>query len=238
MLRERARTIASSATTTCLPTISGAASIRISLASLTSSAFKPILDAHASSKASAWNTLRSDTASAGLPPAVPAPETGAGCVNARCATAAGIARRSRGSIRLREPDANPLDRGESASRARATGSARVVGPGNRGIGLCKFPSRRFRAFLQCRKLSSAFGATNARANYRCESRRAGDFTKTLDVSTTHSCGITLRRWCRITPRSSRISSRKAGRARDYSVHCAKSQMRTRNRTILNAHILP
>lgn len=147
MLRERARTIASSATTTCLPTISGAASIRISLASLTSSAFKPILDAHASSKASAWNTLRSDTASAGLPPAVPAPETGAGCVNARCATAAGIARRSRGSIRLREPDANPLDRGESASRARAAGSARVVGPGNRGIGLCKFPSRRFRAFL-------------------------------------------------------------------------------------------
>ena len=138
MLRERARTIASSATTTCLPTISGAASIRISLASLTSSAFKPILDAHASSKASAWNTLRSDTASAGLPPpAVPAPETGAGCVNARCATAAGIARRSRGSIRLREPDANPLDRGESASRARATASARVVGPGNRGIGLCK-----------------------------------------------------------------------------------------------------
>ena len=127
MLRERERTIASSATTTCLPTISGAASIRISLASLTSSAFKPILDAHASSKASAWNTLRSDTASAGLPPAVPAPETGAGCVNARCATAAGIARRSRGSIRLREPDANPLDRGESASRARATGSARVVG---------------------------------------------------------------------------------------------------------------
>ncbi len=134
MLRERERTIASSATTTCLPTISGAASIRISLASLTSSAFKPILDAHASSKASAWNTLRSDTASAGLPPAVPAPETGAGCVNARCATAAGIARRSRGSIRLREPDANPLDRGESASRARATASARVVGPGNRGIG--------------------------------------------------------------------------------------------------------
>lgn len=63
--------------------------------------------------------------------------------------------------------------------------------------------------LKCRKLSSAFGATNARANYRCESRRAGDFTKTLDVSTTHSCGITLRRWCRITPRSSRISSRKA-----------------------------
>ena len=137
MLRERERTIASSATTTCLPTISGAASIRISLAVLTSSAFKPILDAHASSKASAWNTLRSDTASAGLPPAVPAPETGAGCVNARCATAAGIARRSRGSIRLREPDANPLDRGESASRARATASARVVGPGNRGIGLCK-----------------------------------------------------------------------------------------------------
>jgi len=190
LLRERARTIASSATTTCLPTISGAASIRISLASLTSSAFKPILDAHASSKASAWNTLRSDTASAGLPPAVPAPETGAGCVNARCATAAGIARRSRGSIRLREPDANLLDRGESASRARATGSARVVGPGNQGIGLCKKARKRREG---CRKLSSAFGAANARANYACESRRAGDFTKTLDVSTTHSCGITLRR---------------------------------------------
>lgn len=142
LLRERERTIASSATTTCLPTISGAASIRISLAVLTSSAFKPILDAHASSKASAWNTLRSDTASAGLPPAVPAPETGAGCVNARCATAAGIERRSRGSIRLRERDANPLDRGESASRARATGSARVVGPGNRGIGLCKKARKR------------------------------------------------------------------------------------------------
>jgi len=144
LLRERERTIASSATTTCLPTISGAASIRISLASLTSSAFKPILDAHASSKASAWNTLRSDTASAGLPPAVPAPETGAGCVNARCATAAGIARRSRGSIRLREPDTNPLDRGEFASRARATGSARVVGPGNQGIGLCKKARKRKR----------------------------------------------------------------------------------------------
>lgn len=234
MLRERERTIASSATTTCLPTISGAASIRISLASLTSSAFKPILDAHASSKASAWNTLRSDTASAGLPPAVPAPETGAGCVNARCATAAGIARRSRGSIRLREPDANPLDRGESASRARATGSARVVGP---GIGLCKAKRRENveKETLKCRKLSSAFGATNARANYACESRRAGDFTKTLDVSTTHSCGITLRRWSRITPRSSRIQLSESGRARDYSVHCAKSQMR---RTILNAHILP
>ena len=232
MLRERARTIASSATTTCLPTISGAASIRISLASLTSSAFKPILDAHASSKASAWNTLRSDTASAGLPPAVPAPETGAGCVNARCATAAGIARRSRGSIRLREPDANPLDRGESASRARATASARVVGPGNRGIGLCKreFPSRRFRAFL-CRKLSSAFGATNARANYRCESRRAGDFTKTLDVSTTHSCGITLRRWCRITPRSSRISSRKAEEQGIILCIAQNPKWDTRNRTI-------
>jgi hypothetical protein len=63
-------------------------------------------------------------------------------VNARCATAAGIARRSRGSIRLREPDANPLDRGESASRARATGSARVVGPGNPGIGLCKKARKR------------------------------------------------------------------------------------------------
>ena len=53
-----------------------------------------------------------------------------------------IARRSRGSIRLRERDANPLDRGESASRARATARARVVGPGNRGIGLCKKARKR------------------------------------------------------------------------------------------------
>ena len=60
MLRDaRARTIESSGTTTCLPTISGAASIRMSLAALTSSASYPSLDAHASSKASAWNTLRS-----------------------------------------------------------------------------------------------------------------------------------------------------------------------------------
>ena len=90
-------------------------------------------------------------------------------------------------------------------------------PETEGSASAEFPSRRFRAFLQCRKLSSAFGATNARANYRCESRRAGDFTKTLDVSTTHSCGITLRRWCRITTRSSRIKLSESGRARDYAL---------------------
>ena len=80
--------------------------------------------------------------------------------------------------------------------------------------------------LKCRKLSSAFGATNARANYRCESRRAGDFTKTLDVSTTHSCGITLRRWCSHYPAFVPDQLSESGRARDYSVHCAKSQMDT------------
>ena len=85
--------------------------------------------------------------------------------------------------------------------------------------------------LKCRKLSSAFGATNARANYRCESRRAGDFTKTLDVSTTHSCGITLRRWCRITPRSSRISSRKAEEQGIILCIAQNPKWDTRNRTI-------
>lgn len=86
-------------------------------------------------------------------------------------------------------------------------------------------------------MSSAFGATNACANYRCESRRAGDFTKTLDVSTTHSCGITLRRWCRITPAfvPDQLSEREQG----INLCIAQNpKCDTRNRTILNAHILP
>ena len=125
MLRDaRARTIESSGTTTCLPTISGAASIRMSLAALTSSASYPSLDAHASSKASARNTVRSGNASAGLP-AVPA--TGAGCGNGRAATAAGISRVSRGSIRLRELHANPLDATRPPARARDSARDPVAG---------------------------------------------------------------------------------------------------------------
>jgi hypothetical protein len=226
LLRERARTIASSATTTCLPTISGAASIRISLASLTSSAFKPILDAHASSKASAWNTLRSDTASAGLPPAVPAPETGAGCVNARCATAAGIARRSRGSIRLREPDANPLDRGESASRARATASARVVGPGNRGIGLCRVSFSTF---------SRLFAVPQIELRVRCHERPCELCVRVATRRRLHEdprrvnhplvryhTAPVVPHYPAFVPDQLSESER---RARDYSVHCAKSQRR-------------
>jgi len=127
LLRDaRARTIESSGTTTCLPTISGAASIRMSLAALTSSASYPSLDAHASSKASAWNTTRSGNASAGLP-AVPG--TGAGCRNGRAATAAGISRVSRGSIRLRELHANPLDAMRPPARARDSARDRVAGSG-------------------------------------------------------------------------------------------------------------
>mmetsp|Transcript_13884 Transcript_13884/g.55042 ORF Transcript_13884/g.55042 Transcript_13884/m.55042 type:complete len:208 (-) Transcript_13884:148-771(-) len=118
--------IESSGTTTCLPTISGAASIRMSLAALTSSASYPSLDAHASSKASAWNTTRSGNASAGLP-AVPG--TGAGCRNGRAATAAGISRVSRGSIRLRELHANPLDAMRPPARARDSARDRVAGSG-------------------------------------------------------------------------------------------------------------
>ena len=131
LLRDaRARTIESSGTTTCLPTISGAASIRMSLAALTSSASYPSLDAHASSKASARNTVRSGNASAGLP-AVPA--TGAGCGNGRAATAAGISRVSRGSIRLRELHANPLDATRPPARARDSARDPVAGSVRAGI---------------------------------------------------------------------------------------------------------
>ena len=225
MLRERERTIASSATTTCLPTISGAASIRISLAVLTSSAFKPILDAHASSKASAWNTLRSDTASAGLPPAVPAPETGAGCVNARCATAAGIARRSRGSIRLRERDANPLDRGESASRARATARARVVGPGNRGIcRVCKKARKRREGNSEVPQIE-----LRVRCHERpCElSMRVATRRRLHEDPRRVNHPLVRYHTAPVVPHYPAFvpdQLSESGRARDYSVHCAKSQM--------------
>ena len=122
----RARTIESSGTTTCLPTISGAASIRMSLAALTSSASYPSLDAHASSKASARNTVRSGNASAGLP-AVPA--TGAGAETA----APRPPRASRESRADRYDSANftPIPSDATRPPARARDSARdpVAGSG-------------------------------------------------------------------------------------------------------------
>ena len=191
MLRDaRARTIESSGTTTCLPTISGAASIRMSLAALTSSASYPSLDAHASSKASARNTVRSGNASAGLP-AVPA--TGAGCGNGRAATAAGISRVSRGSIRLRELHANPLDATRPPARARDSARDPVAGSG-RGR-----DQKKARNGSLAWKSSAKDGEANctpsfprcSRCERRCRSRCAGDLDVTLDVSAAYSRGRTL-----------------------------------------------